>query len=107
VSRYVLILDNGDGDDHYLLPMLLGPFPTPERAWASIRGLKSQIYLRRRVLNLDTWEVLPEEREPDPRGPPAWSVVCRDCPNIVHARDDGHVCVDPELRWPPGAGPMP
>jgi hypothetical protein len=39
--------------------------------------------------------------------PPWWSVVCRDCPNIVHARDDGHVCVDPTRAWPPGARPFP
>jgi seryl-tRNA synthetase len=32
--------------------------------------------------------------------PPAWSVVCDDVPDIVHARDDGHVCANPRPRVP-------
>jgi hypothetical protein len=38
-----------------------------------------------------------------PQPPPPWCVVCRDCPSIVHARDDGHVCVDPKPQLPEGA----
>jgi hypothetical protein len=38
------------------------------------------------------------------RGPPPdWSVVCRDVPDIVHCRDDGHPCADARMRWP---GPL-
>lgn len=32
--------------------------------------------------------------------PPAWSVVCDDVPDIVHARHDGHVCANPRPRLP-------
>jgi len=35
--------------------------------------------------------------------PPHWSVVCRDVPDVVHSRDDGHACVDPVPTWPEGA----